>query len=102
MSCFPCSGESGSLSGGLEVIRGLKCSPGSVSWLCCDCMEVPGGPVVSGSYIECVGAVPGCSGMCLDCLEIVSVVFGVFRELPEYREWGVGVRGVEGGPWSVR
>ncbi len=28
--------------------------------------------------------------------------FEVFRVLPEYREWVVGVRGVQGGPWSAR
>jgi hypothetical protein len=48
VTCFPLSGGSGSLSGGLEVFRSLKCSPGSVSWLCYVCMEVPGGRVVSG------------------------------------------------------
>ena len=46
--------------------------------------------------------VSGASGVCLACLEMVSQWFEVFRDLPEYREWGVGVRGVEGGPWSAR
>ena len=48
------------------------------------------------------GSPPEVPGMCWDCLEIVSVGLECFRDLPEYRESGVGVRGVECGPWSVR
>ena len=50
--------------------------------------------VYVGPGVEEAGLyVSGTSGMCLDSLEIVSVVVEVLRDLLEYREWSVGVRG---------